>query len=182
MGYECVAHWDSVGYAAFSRSGFALPTITSRASRCGFNRATAVISCSKSKVLYVERRIMPSRQAEVLAQEFLTVFVAARHDLLPCRLDAVHEAHRRGIGEPCQRGCRLKRNARGRVFRVTDADLTLQGAGGELARADAGKKAEDARQDCAGEQDGQTDLGDADKRRRLQRSDDGGRDISILSQ
>src|SRR3989338_3142100 len=58
-----------------------------------------------------------------LAQEVIPVLVRPRHDLLPRRFDAVHEALRRGIGKPRESGCRLMGKARGSVFRVADLDF-----------------------------------------------------------
>ncbi len=57
------------------------------------------------------------------AQEVIPVLVCPRDDLLPRRLDAVHEALWRGIGKPRQRRGRLMGEARRRVFRVADLDL-----------------------------------------------------------
>src|SRR5262249_23709323 len=58
-----------------------------------------------------------------LAKELAAVVVSAGDDLLPRRLDAVHERHRRGIGEAGQRWRRLVGEARGGVFRVANRDF-----------------------------------------------------------
>src|SRR3546814_8928069 len=58
-----------------------------------------------------------------LAQEILAIFVLPGDDALARRLDAVHEAHRRGIREILERRCGLVREAVGREFRVANFDL-----------------------------------------------------------
>lgn len=61
--------------------------------------------------------ILPDSAFEApLAQKIRAILVAARHDLLPRGLDAVHEALRRGIGEPRQRRGRLMGKAEAAYF------------------------------------------------------------------
>ena len=58
-----------------------------------------------------------------LAQEIIPVFIGPRYDLLSRGLDAIHKAHRRGVGEARQRRGRFMCKTGSCIFRVADFDF-----------------------------------------------------------
>lgn len=103
-----------------------------------FVRASAVMPCTKSKMLYVEDRLgrpplLRQDHLDHLAglalgkaaptQEHFTLILPARDDPFAGRLDAGDEGCGRGVGEAGQRRCCLVCEALRRKLRVPDGDL-----------------------------------------------------------